>query len=78
VITTGIALLFAAAAAGIAGIMMPDAMVAFAPGGLEAMMMLALMLGRDPLFVGVHHLARFIGIAVMLPVIVGRMSKPAA
>ena len=35
-----------------------------------------LMLGRDPLFVGVHHLARFIGIAVMLPVIVGRMRRP--
>ena len=56
--------------------MVADAVVAFAPGGLEAMMMLALMLGRDPLFVGVHHLARFIGIAVMLPVIVGRMRRP--
>jgi membrane AbrB-like protein len=75
-ITTVVATLFAALAARLAGLMVSDAVVAFAPGGLEAMMMLALMLGRDPLFVGVHHLARFIGIAVMLPVIVGRMRRP--
>ena len=30
-------------------------------------MMLALILGLDPLYVGVHHLARFLGIAVALP-----------
>jgi hypothetical protein len=44
-----------------------DAMVAFAPGGLEAMTLLALALGLDPLYVGAHHLARFFLISFALP-----------
>jgi uncharacterized membrane protein AbrB (regulator of aidB expression) len=44
--------------------------VAFAPGGLEAMMVLALILGLDPLYVGIHHLARFLGIGLALPLVV--------
>jgi membrane AbrB-like protein len=67
VISTVVAMVFAALAAKLAGVGFPDAMVAFAPGGIEAMMMLALILGLDPLYVGVHHLARFLGIAVALP-----------
>ncbi|MBY0530481.1 MAG: AbrB family transcriptional regulator [Xanthobacteraceae bacterium] len=41
--------------------------VAFAPGGLEAMTILAFMIGLDPAFVGAHHLARFVLIALCLP-----------
>ncbi len=44
-------------------------LVAFAPGGIEAMSVLAFVLGLDPAFVGVHQLARFIGISLMLPVV---------
>lgn len=43
-------------------------LVAFAPGGIEAMSVLAFVLGLDAAFVGVHQLARFIGISLMLPV----------
>lgn len=46
-----------------------DAMVAFAPGGLEAMTLLALALGLDPLYVGAHHLARFFLISFTLPLV---------
>ncbi|QLP96540.1 MAG: AbrB family transcriptional regulator [Rhodoblastus sp.] len=46
-----------------------DAMVAFAPGGLEAMTLLALALGLDPIYVGAHHLARFFLISFTLPVV---------
>lgn len=42
-------------------------MVAFAPGGLEAMIVLAVVLGVDPLYVGVHHTIRFLGIGFALP-----------
>lgn len=66
-ITVTVSVAFAAGAAAAAGIGFADAMVAFAPGGLEAMMVLALILGLDPLYVGVHHLARFLGIATALP-----------
>lgn len=41
--------------------------IAFAPGGLEAMTLLAFALGLDPLYVGAHHLARFMAIAMALP-----------
>ena len=66
---------FAALASALAGVGFPDAMVAFAPGGLEAMMVLALILGLDPLYVGVHHLARFLGIATALPLAVGLLGR---
>jgi membrane AbrB-like protein len=44
-------------------------LVAFAPGGLEAMTILAFVLGLDPAYVGAHQLARFLGIALLLPFI---------
>jgi uncharacterized protein len=43
-------------------------LVAFAPGGLEAMLVLGASLGLDPIYVGLHHLVRFFGIAFLLPV----------
>jgi membrane AbrB-like protein len=76
VITTVVAMLFAAAAAKLARVGFSDAMVAFAPGGLEAMMVLALILGLDPLYVGVHHIARFLGIAMALPMVIGFLGRP--
>ena len=44
-----------------------DALAAFAPGGLEAMTMMAFALGLDPLFVGAHHIGRFLFISLALP-----------
>jgi membrane AbrB-like protein len=43
--------------------------VAFAPGGIEAMTLLAIVLGLDPAFVATHQLARFFGLALMLPLV---------
>jgi uncharacterized protein len=44
-------------------------MVAFAPGGIEAMTILAFVLGLDPAFVATHQLARFLGISLFLPLV---------
>lgn len=44
-----------------------QALLAFAPGGLEAMIVLSLLLGIDPAFVATHQLARFVIIALTLP-----------
>jgi len=62
-----VAALCAAAAAWLVPAPFPEALVAFAPGGLEAMTMMAFALGLDPLFVGAHHIARFFLIGVTLP-----------
>jgi uncharacterized membrane protein AbrB (regulator of aidB expression) len=48
-------------------------MAAFAPGGLEAMAMLAFAMGLDPLYVGAHHLARFMGLGLVLPILIAQL-----
>jgi membrane AbrB-like protein len=70
-----VSLVFAAAAAWSAEVGFADAMIAFAPGGLEAMTVLALLLGLDPLYVGVHHFVRFIGIGLVLPFLMTWLQK---
>lgn len=49
---------------------MPDIVVSYAPGGLDAMMILALAMHLDPIFVGAHHVARFLLVSLSLPVYV--------
>ena len=43
-------------------------MIAFAPGGIEAMVMLAFMMDLDPAYVAVHQLGRFLLMLVLVPV----------
>jgi membrane AbrB-like protein len=71
----GVAVFFATLASWAAGVTFADGLVAFAPGGLEAMTVLALILGLDPLYVGVHHLVRFIGIGLILPFVVAWLQR---
>ncbi len=47
-----------------------EALVAFAPGGVEAMSILALALGLDSVFVASHHIVRFVFIGLALPMII--------
>lgn len=68
-IATGTAAGFAWLTSRLVHVSYADAMVAFAPGGLEAMTLLALALGLDPLYVGAHHLARFFLISFTLPIV---------
>lgn len=76
-VSVGVAALLAWPAAIIAKVSYEAAFIAFAPGGLEAMAMLALLLDLDPLYVGVHHLARFMAVGFLLPVVV-KLSMPPA
>jgi uncharacterized membrane protein AbrB (regulator of aidB expression) len=54
-----------------------DVVVAYAPGSIDAMMILALALHLDPVFVGAHHLARVFTVTLALPVIVRTLAPPA-
>lgn len=67
VVALVVCIAFALLAAWLAGENVAKTIVAFAPGGLEAMTILAFMIGLDPAFVGAHHLARFVLIALCLP-----------
>jgi membrane AbrB-like protein len=64
---TAVSMLFAAAASFYLALPFAQTMMAFSPGGLEAMTILAFALGLDPLYVGAQHLARFILISLTLP-----------
>lgn len=66
-VAVGIAALFASAAAFTLSLPFAMTLLAFSPGGLEAMTLLAFALGIDPLYVGAHHLARFLLISFALP-----------
>lgn len=44
-----------------------QALLAYAPGGLEVMTLLAFMLDLDPAFVAAHQLARYVGMVLILP-----------
>jgi uncharacterized protein len=74
-----VALVIAAAAALLASfwlsLRISDLVVAYAPGSVDAMMILSLALHLDPVFVGAHHLARVITVTLALPLIV-RFTEP--
>ncbi|CTQ55793.1 membrane protein AbrB duplication [Roseibium album] len=53
------------------GIPFGQALLAYAPGGLEVMTMLAFMLDLDPAFVAAHQIARFTGMVLLLPLVTG-------
>jgi membrane AbrB-like protein len=52
-----------------------DLIVAFSPGAMDAMLALALTLHIDPVFVGAHHLARFVFVTIATPGIVHLFGK---
>lgn len=75
VVSMAVAFAFAWPAAWLAGVPYASAMAAFAPGGLEAMALLAFAMGLDPLYVGAHHLVRFMALGLAMPFLVGRLKS---
>ena len=53
-----------------------DLIVAYAPGAMDAMLALALTLHIDPIFVGAHHLSRFVFVTIATPGIVHLFGRP--
>jgi uncharacterized protein len=68
-----IALAIAMAGAGIAswaaGLPFALTLLAFSPGGLDAMTIIAFALDLDPAYVGAHQMARYLGLALLMPVV---------
>jgi hypothetical protein len=73
----GFVLAMAVAAAGAAltswlgGLPLPLTLLAFAPGGLEAMIIMAFALGLDPAYVAAHQIARYVGLVLLMPFVTG-------
>ena len=58
----------------LAGSSVQDTTMAFAPGAMDVMLAVALTLQLDPIFVGAHHLFRFVGVALALPLLARAVS----
>lgn len=78
VIGTAVTAAFAVLAATLAGEPHVKVMVAYVPGAVEAMTIMAFVLGLDPAFVVAHHLARFLGLSLAIPVVSRLFFTPAA
>ncbi len=52
--------------------------IAFAPGAQDTMMVLALALHLDPVYVGAHHLARFLVVTIAIAVSARRVARRAS
>jgi uncharacterized protein len=53
----------------VAGLPFALTLLAFAPGGLEAMTIMAFALSLDPAYVAAHQVARYIGLVVFMPAV---------
>lgn len=71
----GLSALFALAVELLLGIAFAQALLAFAPGAIEAMALMAVSLDLDPAYVGAHHIVRVMLMPLMIP-LVGRWLVP--
>ncbi|MFK7792676.1 MAG: AbrB family transcriptional regulator [Devosiaceae bacterium] len=69
-IGASIAVAVAAIGSWVTGFPLLKLVIAFAPGGLEAMVVLAFAMDLDPAFVAAHHLVRFLLIALATPFVI--------
>jgi membrane AbrB-like protein len=52
-----------------------DLVVSYSPGAQETMMIMALALHLDPVFIGAHHLARFLIVSTGIPLVVREINR---
>jgi uncharacterized protein len=75
-IAIAISSMFVAVIALTTNVRLADILVAYAPGAMDAMLALALTLHIDPIFVGAHHLSRFVFVTIATPGIVHLFGRP--
>jgi membrane AbrB-like protein len=70
-----IAAAFAAVLISVLSLPAAEVMIAFAPGSVDAMMLLALALNLDPVYVGAHHLTRIFFVSRTMPLVARRTAR---
>jgi len=70
-----IAAVFAAALLTFVHLPLAEVMMGYAPGSVDAMMLLALALHLDPVYVGAHHVMRIFFVALTMPALARREAK---
>lgn len=74
-VSVTIAAVFAAALIKLLSLRAAEVMIAFAPGSVDAMMLLALALNLDPVYVGAHHLTRIFFVSLTMPLVARRTAR---
>ena len=74
-VAVAIAAAFAAALISVLSLRAAEVMIAFAPGSVDAMMLLALALNLDPVYVGAHHLTRIFFVSLTMPLMARRAAR---
>lgn len=77
IIMIGLSFLFALPTALVLDLPLAQTWIAYAPGGVDAMAILALAMNLDPAFVGTHHVIRFLGLSVFVPLWLRNVSRTA-
>lgn len=75
VITTAMAIAAALPVAYTLGLDPTHVLIAFAPGGLETMIAMGVVLGANPGFVAACHVARLLFLTILIPAFVGRIKR---
>jgi membrane AbrB-like protein len=75
VVAVAVAASFALIVVSILPIRIADVIVGFAPGAQDTMMVLALALHLDPIYVGAHHLARFLVVSITIAIAAKRVVR---
>jgi hypothetical protein len=70
-----IAALFSVGLISVLSLRVAEVMIAFAPGSVDAMMLLALALNLDPVYVGAHHLTRIFFVSLTMPLMARRTAR---
>lgn len=74
-VAVAIAAVFAAGLISVLSLRAAEVMIAFAPGSVDAMMLLALALNLDPVYVGAHHLTRIFFVSLTMPLVARRAAR---
>ena len=80
-VAVAITAVFGAALISFLSLRLAEVMIAFAPGSVDAMMLLALALHLDPVYVGAHHVVRIFFVSLSMPLLTrraARKDKPAS
>jgi uncharacterized membrane protein AbrB (regulator of aidB expression) len=74
-VAVAIAAVFAMFLISLLSLRVAEVMIAFAPGSVDAMMLLALALNLDPVYVGAHHLTRIFFVSLTMPLMARRSAR---
>jgi membrane AbrB-like protein len=76
IVVVGIAGAIALTISNLTGVPLNAVMIAFAPGGLETMAAMAIMMHADATYVGSHHILRLLFLSFLMPAVLKRTSRP--